>query len=229
MNDQLFHQPGIGAQNVIRRCSYCQEHSNNHFCLYLPLYTFSPCFVGTQKKSHIYLVSRSTGWLHFSALHYFRLRGEQAARQSLTCEQALREMPFFLSDRKSKRPSPSTHKGELIFLHTEEGNALLPSKQKRESTFPLFQEKAGTSFCLLDRSSKRPSPSKQKEDRFSSFRQKRKTPFYLLNRKGNRLFLCCRQKGETPFLLLDRRRKPPFLFQQKQDLLSPSRQGVVNN
>ena len=43
----IFHCSGEGAQNVIRKCSYCQENSNNHFCFYLLLYTFSPCFVGT--------------------------------------------------------------------------------------------------------------------------------------------------------------------------------------
>ena len=47
MNDRIFHWSGEGVQNVIRKCWYCQEHSNSHFCLYLPLCTFSPCFVGT--------------------------------------------------------------------------------------------------------------------------------------------------------------------------------------
>ena len=47
MNDQIFQWSGLGAQNVVRKCSYCQEHSSSHFCLYLPLYTFSPYFVGT--------------------------------------------------------------------------------------------------------------------------------------------------------------------------------------
>ena len=85
-----------GSVDIVRSIVITISVFISHCALFL-LVSLGP------RKKVVFICSTSTGWLHFSVPLYFGLR-EQATRQRLTCEQAPREPPFFLLDRKRKRP-----------------------------------------------------------------------------------------------------------------------------
>ena len=144
-----------GSVDIVRSIVITISVFISHCALFL-LVSLGP------RKKVVFICSTSTGWLHFSVPLYFGLR-EQATRQRLTCEQAPREPPFFLLDRKKKTPFSLLDRSRKRPSHsTQKGDRFSSSRRKRKTPFYLLNRNGNRLFLCSKKKGNVLLPSRQK-------------------------------------------------------------------